>query len=208
MSVSESFPATLLVPGWSDSGDALAAARAFLLDRGWPATHVACMNFRDRYGSNIEHAAEIALAVEGLRRISRAGSVAIVAHSMGGLATRYYLAREGAGAPVRRVVFAGTPHRGTWAAWLAWGRGGAEMRPGSGFLRGLERTRLPGHVSAVCVRTPLETHVLPFSSAALPGTPCHVVRAPLHPRMLRHPPTLSLICDLLLDREERRALSA
>jgi pimeloyl-ACP methyl ester carboxylesterase len=191
-------PPTLLVPGWSDTARAVRHARSFLLDSGWPESHVSCVEFRDRYGSNVEHAEELAAAIGRLQNSSGERSVAVVAHSMGGLALRLYLGRIGGAAPVNTAVFVATPHRGTWIAHLAWGAGGAEMRPGSGLLRDLARAALPGHVRAVCVRTPIDTRILPGSSAVLPGAPCHVVRLPTHPRMLRHRGTLHLIRDLLL----------
>ena len=65
-------------------------------------------------------------------------SIAVVAHSMGGLALRYYIARSGATA-IHTAIFVGTPHSGTYAAYLAWGGGGREMRPDSNFLRELNQ---------------------------------------------------------------------
>jgi triacylglycerol lipase len=190
-------PGVLLVPGWSDTAKVLQRARSFLVDSGWDPGHVACLSFRDRYGSNIEHAAEIAAAAGALRERT-AHPIAVVAHSMGGLALRYHLVTASA-LDMRTAIFVGTPHRGTWAAWLAWGRGGAEMRPGSAFLRDLNAAPLPSAVRAVCVRTPIDTRVLPGSSALLEGTACHTTRMPTHQRMLRHAPTLQLIRSILLE---------
>jgi triacylglycerol lipase len=199
MPLPATLPATLLVPGWSDTARSLHHARSFLLRAGWPQTHVGCVDFRNRYGSNIQHAAEVEAALELLLERTGSPSAALVAHSMGGLAVREYLARAGDAAPVHTAVFVGTPHRGTWVAYLAWGRGGAEMRPGSEFLRRLAQKELPRHVRATCIRTPFDTHVVPGSSAALPGADCRLVRLPTHPRMLRHGPTLRLIRELLTE---------
>lgn len=191
-------PATLLVPGWSDDARALGRARDFLLGAGWPPSHVACVDFRDRYGSNIGHADEIAAAIETLARATGEEAVAVVAHSMGGLALRRYLGT--AQCPfVHTAVFVGTPHRGTWAAWVAWGLGGNEMRPGSAFLRELSTLPLPASTRAICITTPIDTRVLPGSSALLDGVEHYRVRLPTHPRMLRHMPTLRLIRDLLVE---------
>lgn len=190
-------PAVLVAPGWSDTARRLRTFRSFLLDSGWSEGQVSCLSFRDRFGSNIEHASEIADAVKRLRERTGQAEVAVVAHSMGGLALRYHLTNGAA--DIRTAVFVGTPHSGTWAAWLAWGRGGAEMRPGSAFLRELSGRPLPAHVRAFCLRTPIDTRVLPGRSAWLEGAVCRTVRTPTHPRMLRHRPTLSLIRDILLD---------
>jgi triacylglycerol lipase len=195
-------PAVLLVPGYSDSARALQPARRFLLAAGWPGHFVAAPGFRRRFGSNVEHAAEIAEAVAALREATRKRRVAVVAHSMGGLALREFLSQGGD--EVEQVIFVGTPHAGTWAAWLAFGAAAREMRPGSRFLRRLAERPLPRHVRAHCIRTPIDTRVVPGSSAFLPGADCHTVRLPTHPRMLRHPATLALIRDLLLDGARQR----
>lgn len=191
-------PPVLLVPGWSDTARVLRPCREFLLRHGWPETAVHCLSFRDRHGSNVDHAREIAAAAQDVRAATGASRIAIVAHSMGGLALRQYL-RDGGAAAVHTAIFAGTPHHGTWAAWLARGRGGAEMRPGSRFLERLNAEPLPRSVRAICLRTPIDTRILPGRSAWLEGAVCRTVRLPTHPRMLRHTPTLRLICELLLD---------
>jgi len=191
------YPAVLLVPGWSDRGSVLKRCRQFLLQEGWPESHVSWVDFGDRYGSNVQHAEEIEQAVHELRMKAGVPTIAVVAHSMGGLAVRYYIARSGSAA-IHTAIFVGTPHSGTWAAYLAWGGGGREMRPNSDFLRELNQRQLPSDVRAHCIRTPIDTRVLPGSSAWLAGTQCHVVRAPTHPRMMRHRATLQLIQRLLL----------
>jgi len=195
-------PPVLLVPGWSDTARVLRRARAFLLEHGWTDGEVQCLSFADRYGSNLEHAAEIAASARELAASNGGRRVAVVAHSMGGLALRHYLL-NGGDHTVRTAIFAGTPHRGTWVAWLAWGRGGAEMRPGSRFLEELNARALPRTVRVVCLRTPIDTRVLPGSSALLDGAVCHTVRIPTHQRMLRHRPTLELIRELLLQEHAR-----
>jgi triacylglycerol lipase len=189
-------PATLLVPGWSDTARELRHARDFLVAAGWPATHVQCIDFRDRYGSNVAHAEELAAAAAGLLEATGQKNVAVVAHSMGGLATRLYLDRVDA-VPVHTAIFLATPHHGTWAAWLAWGGGAAEMRPGSAFLRDLAGRTVPAHIRVHCIRTAFDTRVIPGRSAFLEGSACHTVRTPAHPRMLRHGPTLHLVRELL-----------
>ncbi|MBR9991276.1 MAG: hypothetical protein KFH98_16050 [Gemmatimonadetes bacterium] len=197
-------PPVLLVPGWSDTARVLEPCRRFLLAEGWSDEGVQSLSFRDRYGSNVEHAEEIGHAIRQLKERAGAARIAVVAHSMGGLALRHYLV-EGGEVDVHTAIFAGTPHRGTWLAWLAWGRGGAEMRPGSEFLERLNAAPLPESVRAVCLRSPIDTRIVPGRSAVLAGAPCHTVRLPTHPRMLRHGATLRLIRDLLLDQRVRAA---
>lgn len=187
----------ILVPGWSDHPRVLRRCREFLIEAGWPAGQVLCVDFSDRYGSNVDHADELAAAATRLRAEGGVDRVDVVAHSMGGLALRRYV-QDGADT-VRTAIFVGTPHRGTMLAYLAWGRGGREMRPGSDFLRRLNAQPLPSGIRAHCLRTPIDSRVVPGSSAWLDGAACHTVRLPTHPRMMRHPRTLQLIRSILED---------
>jgi triacylglycerol esterase/lipase EstA (alpha/beta hydrolase family) len=158
---------------------------------------VRCLGFRDTHGSNVEHAAELRAAVESLSDDTGVERIAVVAHSMGGLALRQHLTTA-ARPRVHTAIFVGTPHHGTWMAYLAWGAGGAEMRPNSPFLRQLNTRSLPPGVQAHCISTAIDSRVVPGSSALLTGAQCHHVRLPTHPRMMRHARTLHLIRDLLL----------
>lgn len=176
----------LLVPGWSDRAKRLYPMRDDLLRAGWPTAHVEVVDFRQRFGGNTEHAAEIAAALHRLIERTGADRVDVVAHSMGGLALRYYLHFGDAAQHVRRVIFTGTPHSGTWLAWLAWGAGARDMRPNSRFLRALnEVPALPAGIEALCLTTPTELRVLPRRSARLPGVRCKGVWCASHARMLR-----------------------
>jgi triacylglycerol lipase len=190
----------LLVPGWFDNGADLARLCARLRDAGWPADRILALTFARRTGSNHGHAAEIGAAVDALRARTGSVRVDIVAHSMGGLAARLYL-REHRGA-VRRVVFLGTPHRGTWAAYFAFGEGRSEMLPGSAFLRELNAgPAVPAGVEAMTVRTLLDTHILPGSSATLPGVPSVTVCCNSHWGLTRDRGVFETVRDFL-KREE------
>lgn len=174
----------LLVPGWYSEATDLEPLMARLIEAGWPPARVRAINFADPVGSNEAHADEVSAAVEALRRDTGADRIDVVAHSMGGLALRASLARtEGTG--VRRVVFLGTPQRGTWVAYLAWGEGGKEMEPDSDFLAELNQgDPIPASISALTIRTPLDTHVVPGGNATLPGALDVEVCCPTHPGLV------------------------
>jgi pimeloyl-ACP methyl ester carboxylesterase len=82
-------------------------------------------------------------AVERLRRRTGAQRVALVCHSMGGLAARAYLRARG-DAAVACVVTLGTPHRGTFHARFGHGLNVRQMRLDSDWLRGLAAAETPG----------------------------------------------------------------
>lgn len=187
----------LLVPGWLDTGRDLAALRIRLLAAGWPDDYVETITFEDPTGSNRDHADELGRAVDALLARTGADEVDIVAHSMGGLATRWYL-RADPDAPIRRIVFIGSPHRGTLSAHLAWGGGRDEMMPDSPFLDTLNaELPAPRGVAAITIRTPVDTHIVPGESATLPGVPDYEVCCPTHAGLLRDEEVFEILVDFL-----------
>ncbi len=189
----------LLVPGWFDTARELAPLRIRLVSAGWSERSVVAITFDDPTGSNVAHAREIAEAVDTLLARTGARRVDIVAHSMGGLATREYLKDPEGARHVRRVVLLATPNQGTYTAYLAFGGGRDEMLPGSMFLDSLNAgPPVPPGVEIVTLRTPLDAHVLPPESATLPGAEDVEVCCPTHEGLLR---------DLEVFRIVRRFLS-
>lgn len=173
-------PPVVLVPGWFDTGRTMAALRIRLVSAGWSPDGVVALSFQEPTGGNKEHARELGDSIDAVLTRTGAMQVDIVAHSMGGLATRAYL-REHGGSKVRRVVFLATPQRGTLAAYLAFGAGRGDMLPDSPFLAWLNAgPPIPPGVEAMTVRTPLDTHILPNESATLAGVEDHIVCCPTH----------------------------
>ncbi|TVR61782.1 MAG: hypothetical protein EA422_12220, partial [Gemmatimonadales bacterium] len=190
----------LLVPGWGDQAPDLEPLRLHLIEEGWPETRIAALSFPDPFGSNQSNAREIDRAVDALRAMTGAPRVDIVAHSMGGLAVRYFLlVRPDVDEAVRRAVFLGTPHRGTVAAILAWGDGGREMVPGSDFLTQLNEgeSGVPTGVEALAIRTPVDLRVIPGSSGLLPGALNLEICCPTHNQLVEEERTLGAVVNFL-----------
>ena len=191
-------PPVLLVPGWSDRASELEDFRSRLVDAGWDPARVLAVDFHDPVGSNLSHAEEVAAAVASLRRETGAPRVDVVAFSMGGLAVRHYLLFGGGEASIRKAAFLATPHRGTAVAIFAWGEGGREMIPGSSFLERLNGDDIPDGVEMVAFRTPVDTRVVPHTSAVLPGADNVEICCPGHSEMLRDQETFVRVADFLL----------
>jgi triacylglycerol lipase len=190
-------PPVLLVPGWADAGDRLAPLAHRLRTSGWDSTAVVVVEFDDPVGSNVEHAEEIRVAVDSLFLLNpTATAIDIVAHSMGGLASRWYLQNGGADV-VRKFVSLAGPHRGTLVSLVAWGDGGVEMKPGSEFLAELDSV-LPDGVEGFTVRTELETHILPPESATLPGVPDTLLCCTMHWTLPSDDVAIEVVVDFLL----------
>lgn len=197
----------LLVPGWADDATILTPLRDRLVNAGWPETHVASLTFSNATGSNEVHAEEIAKAAGLLMALTGASQVDLVAHSMGGLASREWMRRAGEArsfggdpVPVRRVVFLGTPHRGTVVASFSWGDGGREMVPGSFFLTRLNAAAsVPEGVRALAIRTPVDTRVIPASSAELRGERVENLElcCPTHPGLVDDDRTFAALLTFL-----------
>jgi triacylglycerol esterase/lipase EstA (alpha/beta hydrolase family) len=85
----------------------------------------------DDYAPLIEARVRELCAATGIARI------AIVAHSMGGLAARAWM-RTCGGAHVAKLITLGTPHHGTVLANLGLGANAAQMRRDSPWLRALD----------------------------------------------------------------------
>ena len=74
----------------------------------------------DWRNSNIQTARLLKDKIQEIKDKTGASKVDIIAHSMGGLITRYYVISDLYQGDVDQVVFLGTPHRGAPKAYLTW----------------------------------------------------------------------------------------
>jgi hypothetical protein len=107
----------------------------------------------------------------GMRRLAEATGVAplVVAHSMGGLAVREWLAQTQGRQPVHAVITIGTPHHGTWLARLAFSPNGRQMRLAGPWVDELARREPAPRPPFVCFHGACDNIVFPASTATLPG---------------------------------------
>jgi len=99
----------------------------------FPATFATIEDFAAALDRDIERIA----AATGQPR------VVLVCHSMGGLATRRYLADKGS-ARVAKVITIASPHGGTVLSSLGLGANAAQMRRNCDFIAGLQRAETAG----------------------------------------------------------------
>ncbi len=165
----------VLVHGWTGNGGSFSAmagklkAQGFtVLDFDTAATGTQALSYTPQSGQHIPAIAkqvqdkiQSALVANGYAATQK---VDVVAHSMGGLVTRFLVEHPGADvdtfdstgwhgdgvADIRSdwasriddLVMLGTPNHGTWEGWVpgtiglfgAWNASGGDMRPGSTFL--------------------------------------------------------------------------
>jgi len=136
----------------------------------------------------------------GVQRLREATGVAplVVAHSMGGLAVRAWLA-AGSGAEVHAVLTLGTPHRGTRLARFALGRNARQMRRGSRWLQALAQREAAAGPGArfVCVWSDCDNVVLPPLTATLPDAEHRQLAGVGHMAMVYAPAVYAEVWRLL-----------
>ncbi|WP_169805995.1 esterase/lipase family protein [Azohydromonas lata] len=142
-----------------------------------------------------ENAAALQRYIAGVKRRTGAQLVDVVAHSMGGLVARYYVARLMGGRDVAQLVMLGSPHGGSDCSALATtlgvlGPAALELRPSyvrDIFNRGITRRHgVPFHLlagdaiaegfRAPCSDVPSDSVVSVASASAIPGD---VMRLPV-----------------------------
>lgn len=128
----------------------------------------------DGYGEIIEAAVRRLQAATGQPPL-------VVAHSMGGLAVRAWLAGRASNRSIVDVVTIGTPHHGTWLARFSFSRNGAEMRHGSAWYASLTaREAARGNARFTCFYGHCDNIVFPTTTATLPGAENRHVEGSAH----------------------------
>ncbi|UPM41744.1 esterase/lipase family protein [Halocatena salina] len=95
--------------------------------------------------------------------------VDIIAHSMGGLDSRWAIEKMGADQYVDSLITLGTPHQGTYVAYLAYiTPGGRDMVPGSDFLQELNDGQLTESVDYTALWSNFDELITPDEYATLP----------------------------------------
>lgn len=113
----------------------------------------------DAMGTRLAARIDAVLAATGAQRLT------LVAHSMGGLVCRAYL-RSFGGDKVEALVTMGSPHHGTFHAWVANGENGHQMRPGNAWLRELNETVV--RVPFTSIYSVHDTVISPQDSSVMP----------------------------------------
>ncbi len=153
------------------------------------------------FGSIDDWAPAIDAAVARLR-LDTGRAPVVVAHSMGGLAVRAWLAGASAAARpgLRRVITIATPHQGTWMARFGHSRNARQMRSGQAWLSGLGAAELaaglatpPAAAAAgqragfTCFYSHADNIVFPAATATLAGADNRHLPAVAHVAMVQHP---------------------
>ena len=187
VSATENIPRNpvLLIHGIKDDARKMEPMARYLRAQGWDAK---TMSFRPSWGQKGLDVLAGQVAQFIGENYAPAEKIDLVAFSMGGLVTRYYLQRLGGLERVQRYVTLSTPHHGTLLAYLLPNAGCRQMRFGSAFLRDLasDADRL-AQLDFTSFWTPLDTIIVPARSSIMPQARNERMVIALHPLMVLQP---------------------
>ena len=186
----------LLIHGIDDTADLFVTLRPYLEAQGWQ-THALDLHPNNGTAGLDQLAQQVAAYVE--QTFAPDEVFDLVAFSMGGIISRYYLQRLGGLARVQRFITIASPHRGTWTAYLRWNDGAKQMRPDCAFLQDLNTdvAELLSQVQFTSIWTPLDTMILPATSSQLAVGKEVRVSVAAHPWMVTHPRALEAVAIAL-----------
>jgi triacylglycerol lipase len=129
------------------------------------------VNLFPNIGDIREQAKIVAKKIELAKKEKGVTKVDYVCHSMGGLIGRYYIQNMDGVGSIDHYVSISTPHYGTYAAWLGIGEAAKQMRPGSEFLKDLNKENpIRGTIKYTSIWTKTDEIVVPSSNSVLHGS--------------------------------------
>ena len=175
-------PRVVLVHGFSENGKTFAPLRKRLEKRGF-VCYTAHLLHNDGRGGLENLAVHLKKDIDA--EFGTKEPINIVAFSMGGLVSRYYLQELGGAERCKQLITISSPHNGTKVAYIYPTKGAAEMRPGSPFLKGLRATEGNlGSMPVTSYRTPLDMVILPPKSSVWDRADNVEYPVLMHPLML------------------------
>lgn len=110
------------------------------------------------------HAEYVGKKIEEIQKETKAKKVILVGHSMGGLVAVTYAMRFKSFMDLHLITL-GSPLKGTYLAYIALGKNGKEMRPGSDFLKELEKFLENSSLSIDHIGSMTDQIIVPQNSA-------------------------------------------
>lgn len=159
----------IFVHGFESSG----AIWSTMIDRlkadGWTDAPLVTWTY-DTHVSNVTTAQLLQAKTDSLLTVTGARRIDIIAHSMGGLSSRYFAKNLGGSDKIDALVFLATPNHGTTLANFCGIQSCLEMRPTSAFLAALNAgDETPGSPRYATWWTPCDQAVTPPDSPVLAG---------------------------------------
>lgn len=166
--------------------------------------HVA-IDLEPAFASIDAYADTVEIAVRRVTEAANGRPPVVVAHSMGGVAIRAWLAVDADrnASRVHRIVTIGSPHRGTWMARFARSPNGRQMRIDSEFLSALA-TRETDTTRArfTCYWSDCDNVVFPSLNATLDGADNRALVGWAHLHLVDHPAIFAAVLDAVAEPDQ------
>lgn len=194
-------PTILLVHGYGCSRGVWWLIRRRLEAAGY---NVASVSLVPPYTSVGKLVPQLHARIEAVVAATGAQQLTLIAHSMGGLVARSYLARHGI-TRVNQLITLASPHQGSELARIGMGQNAREMEPGSQWLRDMAAE--PVKIPFVSVRTTHDNYVMPQDNQRLPEARDVELAGIGHLALLLSGRTADLLIELCAEPLPRRPLS-
>lgn len=159
---------------------------------------VLAINLEPLFTSIDDYAAHIEASVQALLQHSGQTRIALVGHSMGGLAIRAWMRQYGS-ERVARILTLGTPHAGTKAAKNNRTPNGRQMLWDSAWLQGLAESETDAQRALMRIAlTPQDNIVFPQRAQTLPGITPVVFEGLGHVQLCSAPEVIDWLAGQLL----------
>lgn len=155
----------LMIHGYFQNASNYWLMKTRLRRDGW--SHLYTLTLSPLWSSIIVLSQQVKTKIDEIMDKTGAKRVDIVAHSMGGLVSRYYIKKLMGDKNVSRLITLASPLAGTYTAYLGIGTCAREMCPGSKFLKELDfRPEEFPQLSQTAIYSDLDELIIPYRSAA------------------------------------------
>ena len=163
--ISEEKPPILLIHGYMMRGWTLIYLKKRLQKDGW--NNVYTWNYIPPLKKIEYYAGELKSKVNDILKETSQAKIILICHSMGGLLARHYISHLKGKSYVEKLITIGTPHKGTQLWSFTHSPCGAEMRPGSNFLKKLGP--IPATIKTLSIFSSFDEIILPYQNSYLKG---------------------------------------
>lgn len=197
----DGFRPVLFVHGLAGHPGNFAPMRGYFRFMGRTRTYAIAFRASDRIPDMARDLAATIEAIVAANELGEGARIDIVAHSMGGLVTRYALETSEIARHVDTLVTLGTPHHGTYAARYAATAQTIDLRPNSDVLRTLASQvpwpPRPGLPRLVALWSDADMLLLPPESAQMPGAQNVELKGSTHLSYLIDPAAWQKVWEVL-----------
>ena len=164
----------LLVHGIGHNASAFSRMQAQMKKQGW--MHVFTINYDTFHGNILKMVQQLSDQVDKVIAVTGAEQVDIVAHSLGGIISRYYMTLGPKKGQVKNLVTLGTAHKGTYSSpflklFVSTKALSTSLYPGSSFLKTLQEAKMPKDSKITSIYSQYDWVVWPQSYCFAEGQP-------------------------------------